>query len=425
MSKKTTRQQQKPNQPEPQRRRHRKAAVAIGLVLCLAVTGVILAQWKATSDVTRTNAMLTPPPPTPTPSSFSPSSPSKEYIYAGGRLVATEEPSSTNNASSAIFIKTDTTTQGNWNGTYGAEGYNVINDTVNYPAYAQVASSSNLLAVWSSSTPAMRALQKVASTTDRLAACWYQSSYFTIDVNITDGKTHQVALYNLDWDGSNGRSQQIDILDAATNAVLDSRSVSSFSSGKYLVWNLSGHVIIKVTRTGIHNSVVSGIFFDPNRTNVALSANGGVTSASSQYNSNFPVTASINGDRYNLYLPDNRYNMWHSGVGAPKPDWLQVTFNGSKTIDEIDVVTTQDNFTNPVNPTEAMTFQTYGLTAFEVQYWNGTSWVTVTGGSVTGNNKVWKKFTFSPVTTSTVRVLISATADGYSRVMELEAWGAN
>jgi F5/8 type C domain len=405
----------KKSPPSKQRGRNRRGgAIIAALVLSLSVAGVMFARWKTFHRTLNSSSVL--PQTSPSPQL------SKEYIYAGGKLLATEEPTITN---TATFVRTDTTTQGNWKGNYGAEGYNIINDAVSYPAYAQVSASGNLLAMWNASTSDVRALQKTASTTDRLAACWYQSSYFTIDVNITDGQTHQVALYNLDWDGNNARSQNIDIVDATTNAALDSRSVSSFSSGKYLVWKVSGHVLIHVTRTGIWNSVVSGIFFDSTRKNFALSANGSVASASSQYNSDFPTIAAINGDRYNLYMPDARYNLWHSGVGAPKPDWLQVDFNGSKSINEIDVVTMQDNFTSPVNPTETMPFQTYGLTAFEVQYWNGASWVTVPGGSVTGNDKVWRKFTFSPVTTSKVRVLISATADGYSRVMELEAWGTN
>lgn len=92
MSKQKTRQQPKPNQPDSQSRSRRKAAVAIGLILCLGVTGVILAQWRASRAVTRASATLMVAPPTP---SFSPNSPSKEYIYAGGRLIATEEPVST------------------------------------------------------------------------------------------------------------------------------------------------------------------------------------------------------------------------------------------------------------------------------------------------------------------------------------------
>ncbi len=43
---------------------------------------------------------------------------------------------------------------------------------------------------------------------------------FTIDVNLTDGLAHQVALYRVDWDGW-GRSLRAEVVDAATGAVLD------------------------------------------------------------------------------------------------------------------------------------------------------------------------------------------------------------
>ena len=115
---------------------------------------------------------------------------------------------------------------------------------------------------------------------------------------------------------------------------------------------------------------------------------------------------------------------WNDAApGNTFPDWLQIDFSGSKTIDEIDVFTVQDNWQNPVEPTEAMTFSLYGLTGFDVQYWNGSSWMTVPGGSVGGNNKVWKKITFAAITTSKVRVLTNASPDGYSRLTEVEAWG--
>ena len=161
------------------------------------------------------------------------------------------------------------------------------------------------------------------------------------------------------------------------------------------------------------------------RVNVALAANGGRATASSQFNASFPAAAAIDGDRHRLYMPDGRYNLWHSASGTTKPDWLQVDFNASKTINEINVVTLQDDHQNPVNPTLETTFQSYGLTSFDVQYWNGSAWATVPGGSVTGNDRVWRKFTFPDVTTTNVRVFINRTADGFSRVMEVEAWGRN
>ena len=83
----------------------------------------------------------------------------------------------------------------------------------------------------------------------------------TMDLDLTDGQAHQVTLYNLDYD-STVRSQRIDILDGETEAVLDSRTVSGFHDGRYLVWEIRGHVKIKVTRTGGANAVVSGLFFD-------------------------------------------------------------------------------------------------------------------------------------------------------------------
>ncbi|HZI86981.1 MAG TPA: hypothetical protein VFD48_09110, partial [Pyrinomonadaceae bacterium] len=60
-----------------------------------------------------------------------------------------------------------------------------------------------------------------------------------------------------------------------------------------------------------------------------------------------------------------------------------------------------------------------------MQYWNGSSWVTIPGGSVTGNNKVWRKFTFSPITTSKIRVHINSVPDSWSRVVEVQAFGTS
>ena len=100
-----------------------------------------------------------------------------------------------------------------------------------------------------------------ASGNGRLAACWFSSGVFTLDVNLTDGGAHQVALYLLNWEAA-ARSERIDVLDAGTGTVLDTRTVSGFSGGQYLVWTLSGHVTLRVTNLGSPNAVVSGIFFD-------------------------------------------------------------------------------------------------------------------------------------------------------------------
>ena len=75
------------------------------------------------------------------------------------------------------------------------------------------------------------------------------------------------------------------------------------------------------------------------------------------------------------------------------PQWLQIDFGQTRSIVEIDVFMVQDNYQNPSAPTLLMTNSLYTLNGFDVQYWNGANWVTVPGGSVTGNNKVWRKIT--------------------------------
>ena len=83
----------------------------------------------------------------------------------------------------------------------------------------------------------------------------------TLDMNLTDGRLHRVALYFLDWDSGNQRAQRIDVLDAVTGVVLDTRAMTAFQNGKYGVWDFSGHVAIRVTATNAQTAALSGIFF--------------------------------------------------------------------------------------------------------------------------------------------------------------------
>jgi len=116
---------------------------------------------------------------------------------------------------------------------------------------------------------------------------------------------------------------------------------------------------------------------------------------------------------------------WNDATVNSYPDWLQIDFSGSKTINEIDVFTFQDNYSNPIEPTESTTFSSYGITSFDVQYWNGSTWITVPNGSVNNNNKIWTKIVFSPLTTTRIRVVVNNALAGYSRIVEVEAWSGS
>lgn len=162
---------------------------------------------------------------------------------------------------SAVFSGVDTSTQGTWRGTYGAAGAALATAPATLPPYAHVAMAAQGAWTWASSTSDARALQRpVGSDRDRFAATWY-GQQVDVDVNLTDGLAHAVALYVVDYDGD-GRSARIDVIDAGTNAVLDSRMILEFGGGQYLAWNVTGHVVFRITRTAGANAVLSGLFID-------------------------------------------------------------------------------------------------------------------------------------------------------------------
>ena len=201
----------------------------------------------------------------------------------------------------ASFIKQDTTTQGNWIGTYGSQGYDVIGNAASLPSYATVTPAGQASYTWAASTTDPRALQD-ASGSGRIAACWYSATSFTVDVNLTDGQTHDLELYFLDWD-STARGEKVQISNASTGAVLNTETVSSFHSGVYLDWAVSGNVVITITHQAGANAVLSGLFFDPPATaalkvsagsNITANAGSTVTFAGAVSGGTAPYTYSWN-----------------------------------------------------------------------------------------------------------------------------------
>ncbi len=177
---------------------------------------------------------------------------------------------------------------------------------------------------------------------------------------------------------------------------------------------------------GTGGIVTTGFFTTPTptptptpsvRTNVALAANGGVASASSESAGNYSPALANNGIR-----TWSNVGGWRDDTINVFPDFLQIDFNGSKTINQIDVYAVADDFLNPTEPTDADTFTLFGITDFDVQYWDGANWITVPNGSIRNNNKVITRVMFPAITTTRIRVLVLNGQGGYSRIVEVEAF---
>lgn len=189
---------------------------------------------------------------------------------------------------SAVFVAADTFTQGIWSAGYGAEGFDILAAASNYPAYAKVSPRGATDWTWAWVTSDPRGLQ-VDSGPARVAAAWHSTSSFDIDLDLLDGQAHRVTLYCVDWDTA-ARRQTIEVLDASTGKILNSQSISDFHGGRYLSWNLTGRIVIRVTRNGGHNAVVSGIFFDPPSSAAITAAQPAILPDGGEFAEPTPVT---------------------------------------------------------------------------------------------------------------------------------------
>jgi hypothetical protein len=90
----------------------------------------------------------------------------------------------------------------------------------------------------------------------------------------------------------------------------------------------------------------------------------------------------------------------------------------------IAVVTLQNGWQNATTaPDENTLANAEGVLDFTVEYWDGDSWVMIPNGSVAGNDRALRRFTFAAVITTKIRVVITNSRNNWSRLVEVEAWG--
>jgi hypothetical protein len=162
-------------------------------------------------------------------------------------------------ATPSPIVRRDGLTAGNWIGAYGTLGYDIEGDPANLPSYASIGVVGAQTHTWASSTTDARALRNPGGS-GRAATTWYGTN-FTIDVNLTDNQRHLLSIYAVDW-ASGGRVEQVQLVSAATGAVLDTETLSNFGGGVYLQWAVSGSVQIHVSSVAGSNAVVSGVFLN-------------------------------------------------------------------------------------------------------------------------------------------------------------------
>lgn len=108
---------------------------------------------------------------------------------------------------------------------------------------------------------------------------------------------------------------------------------------------------------------------------------------------------------------------WISTYSGSTTEWIQLTWTASHTITKIHMDTA-------ATTSDICGWNDQTATGAEVQWWNGSSWVT--DGTVSGKTDDWDYTFTSPVSTSKVRLYSLRSPSGYNAfIFELQAFGCN
>ena len=162
----------------------------------------------------------------------------------------------------ALYLGIDAETAGNWQGAYGSQGYRIVgcNESLNGTVVKFIGSEEK---VWAATTDDTRAL---LADGGRVAAAHTSALHQIIDLNVGES-VKKVSLYLLDWQNESSQTL-VEVIDPNTLKTLSAVLVNQYSNGKYVSFNVSGHVQLRLTR--IYNEdfsevgapYVAGLFLD-------------------------------------------------------------------------------------------------------------------------------------------------------------------
>lgn len=167
----------------------------------------------------------------------------------------------------------DSLTSGKWMGRYGKDGFVLFNslasggDLQKLPAYVSAVALRLEAKVHLDLPGDHRVLTDTTGSVSGFGAVVTQDpkpllETMTIDIQATGSELHQVALYFLDWDNT-GRRSAVEIFDGRTLKLLAPvQLIRTYRNGRYLVFNYSGSIRVRVNQVRGPNAAVSGLFFD-------------------------------------------------------------------------------------------------------------------------------------------------------------------
>lgn len=155
---------------------------------------------------------------------------------------------------------------------------------------------------------------------------------------------------------------------------------------------------------------------------------GGTCTTCGSTNEALTATATSSGGGTTTYGPQNANDgklevnqcspySWLNTSGGSTTEWIQYTWTSSHTFTKVHMDTSA--VTN-----DACSLGPYSVLGAQVQWWNGSSWVT--DGTVSNQTNDWDYTFTSAVTTTQLRLYSVRSQSGYNAfIFEWQAWGCN
>ncbi|HTV39739.1 MAG TPA: DUF2961 domain-containing protein [Candidatus Sulfotelmatobacter sp.] len=172
---------------------------------------------------------------------------------------------------SAAFLGTDDTTEGNWPGRYGTDGFDMLSyfygrDCRALPDYLCAVDCGNgftnrQFSIWKNATASSLWTSPISYCARYLGALETPDSA-SVTLYAGDSRPHQLALYVCDFD-KKGRQEAIELEDLNGHALAPACTVSDFQQGKWLRFKFSGSIQVRVTnQKSDSTAVLSALMFD-------------------------------------------------------------------------------------------------------------------------------------------------------------------
>ncbi|MCC8425829.1 alpha-L-rhamnosidase C-terminal domain-containing protein [Mucilaginibacter sp. UR6-11] len=170
-------------------------------------------------------------------------------------------------------FRQDSVTSGKWRGHYGNNGFVLLNqaekgkNVQKMPSYISSVNLKNEANVHLDSPADSRVLTDATGAVTGFGAAITQDPIplletMTVDIQANGNQQHQLAVYFLDW-SSEARRSAIEIYDAGTLKLLAPvQMVKNYQNGRYLIFNYTGSIRLRIDQVRGPNAAISGLFFD-------------------------------------------------------------------------------------------------------------------------------------------------------------------